>query len=381
VIDAPAAQPPLQFVPVTPCRVLDTRNAAGPFGGPAIGANQMRTFAIPQSACGIPATAGAYSLNVTAVPGGSLDYITVWPAGQTQPVVSLLNSLDGRVKANAAIVPAGTAGGINVFANASTPTDVVIDINGYFIPAASSTLQFYSLVPCRTVDTRNAAGPLGGPYLAAGQARAFPLQTSNCQIPPEAQAYSLNITAIPVGPLGFLTAWPTGKAQPNTSTLNANTGAVTANAAIVPAGTGGNVSVYASSNAEVLIDVNGYFAPPGVGGTSLYTTTPCRVFDTRNAPFPPFPGSFLLPVESGPCNVSTVAAAYVLNATVVPPAPLNYLTLWAAGTSQPDVSTLNAIDGSITSNMAIVTDTDGVILIYASDVTQLLLDVSSYFAP
>ena len=137
--------------------------------------------------------------------------------------------------------------------------------------------------------------------------------------------------------------------------MNDLKGTVTANAAIVPAGTGGSVSVYVTNNADVLLDVNGYFAPPGVGGTSLYTTTPCRVFDTRNGPFPVFPGLFTLPVQAGPCNVSTVAAAYVLNATVIPPnAPLDFLTLWPAGTSQPVVSTLNATDGSITSNMAIV---------------------------
>src|ERR1017187_3447823 len=56
---------PLQFVPVAPCRVVDTRNAAGPFGGPAIAAGSMRSFAISQSVCGIPGTAQAYSLNVT----------------------------------------------------------------------------------------------------------------------------------------------------------------------------------------------------------------------------------------------------------------------------------------------------------------------------
>ena len=382
VIEAPAAQPPLQFVPVKPCRVVDTRSALGPLGGPAIAGGQTRSFPIPQSACGIPATAGAYSLNVTVVPTGSLGYISVWPSGQAKPPVSLLNSLDGRVKANAAIIPAGTSGAVSVFANATTPTYVIIDINGYFTTATASTLQFFPLIPCRVVDTRKPAGPLGGPYLPALTARAFPVQSSNCQIPATAKAYSLNVTAIPAGSLGFLTTWPTGEAQPVVSTLNDLKGTVTANAAIVPAGTGGSVSVYVTNNADVLLDVNGYFAPPGVGGTSLYTTTPCRVFDTREGPFPVFPGLFTLPVQVGPCNVSTVAAAYVLNATVIPPnAPLNFLTLWPSGTSQPVVSTLNATDGSITSNMAIVEDSDGVIDLYASDATQLLLDVSSYFAP
>ena len=100
---------PVQFVPVTPCRVVDTRNANGPFGGPAISGGTSRSFAIPYGPCaGIPTTAVAYSLNVTVVPDGPLGYLTIWPTGEGQPMVSTLNSLDGRIKANAAIVPAGT---------------------------------------------------------------------------------------------------------------------------------------------------------------------------------------------------------------------------------------------------------------------------------
>ncbi|HZD50497.1 MAG TPA: hypothetical protein VE178_17270, partial [Silvibacterium sp.] len=103
----------LQFMPVTPCRVVDTRNPDGPFGGPELGAAASREFDIPQSACNIPSTAVAYSLNVTVVPNASLNYLTLWPSGQPQPFVSTLNS-DGRVKANAAITPAGSDGGVSV---------------------------------------------------------------------------------------------------------------------------------------------------------------------------------------------------------------------------------------------------------------------------
>ena len=73
--------------------------------------------------------------------------------------------------------------------------------------------------------------------------------------------------------------------------------------------------------------------------------------------------------------------AYVLNATVVPPGSLDYLTLWPAGETQPYVSTLNALDGAITSNMAIVPTTNGSIDAFSSNPTNLILDLSSYFAP
>jgi hypothetical protein len=68
-----------RFVPVTPCRIADTRNAAGPFGGPSLPGQTSRDFAIPNSACGIPSTAVAYSLNVAVVPSGPLGFLTLWP--------------------------------------------------------------------------------------------------------------------------------------------------------------------------------------------------------------------------------------------------------------------------------------------------------------
>ena len=203
--------PALEFVPVTPCRVLDTRKPAGPFGGPAIAGQTSRSFIIPDSACGIPASALAYSLNVAVVPQTALGYLTVWPSGAAQPVVSTLNSLDARVKANAAIVPAGANGAVSVFA--SNPTDLIVDINGYFVPAGSTTsaLAFYPITPCRITDTRKSNGAFGSPSLTALGTRDFPINQSACGIPASAQAYSLNFTVVPPGTLAYLTVWPAGR--------------------------------------------------------------------------------------------------------------------------------------------------------------------------
>jgi hypothetical protein len=66
---------------------------------------------------------------------------------------------------------------------------------------------------------------------------------------------------------------------------------------------------------------------------------------------------------------------------VVPPGPLGFLTLWPQGATQPLVSTLNAIDGSITSNMAIVPTTNGSVSAFSSNPAHLILDISGYFAP
>ena len=377
---ASAIQGALTFVPITPCRVVDTRNPSGAFGGPILGAGATREFLLPGGACNLPSSAEAYSLNVTAVPSGPLGYLTIFPAGQTQPLVSTLNS-DGRVKANATIVPAGLNGGVNLFV--SDPTHVIIDVNGYFVPAGtSSSLSFYPLTPCRIVDTRAQTGPLGGPSLPGGSTRSFPVLSSSCGIPSSAQAYSVNFTALPRGPLGFMTTWPAGQSQPLVSTLNASTGAVTANAAILPAGSNGAISVMASDSADLLIDVNGYFAAPAAGGLALYTVTPCRVADTRfPTGSPAFEGTTTAHIAGGSCTVPSAARAFVVNATVVPVQSLGWLTLWPDAVTQPGASTLNAYDGAVTSNMAIVPTTDGILGAYAANPTYLILDLSGYFAP
>jgi hypothetical protein len=369
----------LRFVPVTPCRIADTRKPTGLFGGPPIGGGATRDFVI-SSSCGIPANAQAYSLNVAVVPAGPLGFLTLWPAGRPQPLASTLNSLDGRVKSNAAIVPAGTGGAISVFA--SNPTGLVLDVNGYFVPATDPTaLAFYPVTPCRIADTRHAPGALGGPSLTGGVSRTFPILSAPCGIPSTAKAYSLNFAAVPNGPLGFLTAWASGQSQPLVASLNASTGTVTANAAIVPAGTGGDVDIFASNPTDLVIDINGYFAPATAGGLLLYNVSPCRVLDTRiPAGTAPFSGKKDVPVAGG-CAVPIAAEAFVLNATVVPAGPLGFLTLWPQGVSQPLVATLNALDAAITSNLAIVPTANGIISAFFTNPSHLILDVFGYFAP
>ena len=370
-----------QFVPATPCRLIDTRLTGGPIPG-----GTYRNFPIPQEGgCNIPTTAAAYSLNVSVVPQGQLAYLTIWPTDEVRPVVATLNSLDGRIKADAAIVPAGTSGAVSVYV--TNTSNVVLDINGYFEPVSGSTLAFYPLTPCRIADTRKTNFPqgLGAPFLPGQQERDFPiLNATTCNIPASAVAYSLNFSVVPHGGLGYMTVWPTGQTRPLVSTLNDVPGTIIANAAIVPAGTTGEVSVFPSNDTDVIIDINGYFAPAGPGGLSLYPAAPCRVIDTRHiGNGQPFSGTLTPPVDvvHSPCEPPVTAQAYVFNATVVPTGGLGYLTLWPDGQTKPLVSTLNALDGSITNNMAIVPSTNGKVDAFASGITQLILDISSYFAP
>jgi alpha-tubulin suppressor-like RCC1 family protein len=387
----------LVFYPVTPCRIADTRTAAGfsgAYGPPLMAAQSTRTFNIPASACGIPSTAAAYSLNFTVIPLGPLGNLTTWPTGLPMPNVSTLNDSLGTIVANAAIVPAGANGSINIFV--TDATNVLFDINGYFAPQIPSGagLSFYSATPCRIADTRTAAGfpaPYGPPSLAAQSTRTFNIPASPCGIPSTAAAYSLNFTAIPPGPLGNLTTWPTGQPIPNVSTLNDSLGTIVANAAIVPAGANGAINTFVTDATNLLFDINGYFAPPLATGLKFYPVTPCRIADTRAAAG--FSGAYGPPalaaqstrtfnIPASSCEIPSTAAAYSLNFTVIPLGPLGNLTTWPTGQAIPNVSTLNDSLGTIVANAAIVpAGANGAINIFVTDATNVLFDINGYFAP
>jgi hypothetical protein len=121
-------QTPLAFVLLTPCRIADTRATqpfTGALGPPSLVANVERDFPNLDSSCGVPASAAAYYLNIAV--------------GIPYPGISTLNDSEGAIVANAAIVAAGTAGAIAIIT--SGPTDVVIDITGYFVPVFPTSPQ------------------------------------------------------------------------------------------------------------------------------------------------------------------------------------------------------------------------------------------------
>jgi len=126
----------------------------------------------------------------------------------------------------------------------------------------NSGAAFYTLTPCRVVDTRNPIGPLGGPALNAGADRVF-VFAGQCGIPLAARSVAINIavTQPTTGP-GFLTFYPGGTSLPFVSMLNYSSGQTRANNAIVPLGAAGDMAVHCgqgSGTAQVVVDVSGYF--------------------------------------------------------------------------------------------------------------------------
>jgi subtilisin family serine protease len=128
-------------------------------------------------------------------------------------------------------------------------------------PPATAATSFHTLTPCRIVDTRNADGSLGGPPLNAGATRDFPV-AGVCDVPVSAKAVAANLTVVnPTGP-GHLTVFAAGESLPLASTLNFRTGVVRANNAVIPLGTGGQISVSCSmpsGTTNFILDVTGYF--------------------------------------------------------------------------------------------------------------------------
>jgi hypothetical protein len=123
---------PLRFYTLTPCRLADTRNAAGPTGGPALSAGATRTFALG-GRCGIPATAWAVSVNATVTGPTAPGNLRLFPQGTPVPASSSLNYAAGQTRANSGVVLLGPAGDLAVFCGQATgTTQFLLDVNGYF---------------------------------------------------------------------------------------------------------------------------------------------------------------------------------------------------------------------------------------------------------
>jgi hypothetical protein len=120
------------FHTLSPCRVLDTRNPVGPYGGPALAASTSRVFVIAGQ-CGIPATALSVSVNVTITQPTSGGDLRLYPAGSALPPTSTINYRIGQTRANNAVVSLGAAGDLGIQCDQSAGSvHFILDVNGYF---------------------------------------------------------------------------------------------------------------------------------------------------------------------------------------------------------------------------------------------------------
>ena len=130
-----------------------------------------------------------------------------------------------------------------------------------FVGTAPVATQFYTVTPCRVVDTRNPTGPYGAPALAANSDRTFTLG-GQCGVPSTAKAVTLNVTVTQGSAAGQLRLYPGGTPLSIASAINYRAGQTRANNEASPLGSSGSLGVHcdqATGNVQVIIDVNGYF--------------------------------------------------------------------------------------------------------------------------
>jgi hypothetical protein len=157
-----------------------------------------------------------------------------------------------------AATPAQAAGTVSV--TVTNPDAQSSTLNSAFTYTAAG---FYSLTPCRIIDTRNANGPLGGPALVGGVTRNFAIAGS-CGVPVGALAVSVNITVVSPTGAGYLNVYPAGMAQPNAWTIAFGAGQTRANNSVAGlfGPTAGSVAVFngssAGSTVHLIVDVTGY---------------------------------------------------------------------------------------------------------------------------
>ncbi|GGV18201.1 hypothetical protein GCM10010495_36290 [Kitasatospora herbaricolor] len=238
-----------RFTPLTPARLLDTRQGAGAKVGP--GASVPVQIA---GAAGIPADVSAVVLNVTATEPTDTGYLAVRPGGQSgRPGTSNLNFAPGQTVPNQVIVPVGPDGKVEIFNN-SGGTHVIADVAGYYGPGGKGL--FTPVPPTRLTDTRT------GPGTPLGAYGTLPVQVGGAAtVPADAVAGVFNLTVTGPAVDGHLTAYPDGAAVPGTSSLNFTAGATASNHAQVPLGTGGRLDLRNGSygSTHVIADLFGYF--------------------------------------------------------------------------------------------------------------------------
>lgn len=192
----------------------------------------------------------------------------------TRPLASNVNYVAGQVVANGVIAAVSASGQVCLYS--SVATDIIVDLAGWFPGDA-----FTGATPKRFVDTREFTDKLNSSvYLpVAMQLALITVNGNDAQIPLSATAVALNVTVVNAEAAGFVTVWPCSSEYPNASSLNFVAGQTVANNVVAPIGDQGKVCFYSSQNADVIVDVSGYFM--GESGNQFVGAAPKRFVDTR----------------------------------------------------------------------------------------------------
>jgi hypothetical protein len=258
--DAASTSSAQSYKPVTATRVLDTRTGLGaPQAQIANGATL--TLQVAGNTSPVPAGAAAVAISLTATREAGAGYMEAYASGSTVTPTTALSYGTNTVASLAGDVPV-SAGGKIAITNYGAATDLIADILGYYVPDKSGEV-YHAITPERMVDTRSGIGGATG-ALAGGA--TYPISGGSVrQITTAANpVLALNLTVTQPASNGNLVAYPVNPngTRPGTSNLNWVTGQTIANSALVPGGTGGDISVYNGSAGaiQLIIDCSGFFA-------------------------------------------------------------------------------------------------------------------------
>jgi uncharacterized protein YkwD len=360
----------LGYTPVDPVRVSDTRENFGLVElEPGITARLQIS-----GQNGIGDNVRAISVNYTVTDTADAGYLTVWPCGPL-PNTATVNWGPG-----AATVAAGTVSGLDtgggICLYASTRTELVVDVNGVF--GASDPAGFTATTPVRILDTRTAQ------HLTAGQILQLDI-AGTYNVPNDAQAVAVNMTAVGANRPGYITAYPCGGAAPFVSNLNPVGPDAVANFAIIPL-EDKKLCVRSSVATDLVIDLAGWF---GQGGSLLQPVTPVRVIDTRQADYTWSAGMMKKPVPArNPIDItlagrqglpSSLSGALV-NVTSTETNRDGYVTVYPSGSPLPLASVINPRVGVAVGNTVPIGSNTG-IAVYPSVQSHVVVDVVAVWLP
>jgi uncharacterized protein YndB with AHSA1/START domain len=381
------------YHPLTPARILDTRDGTGGLSG-AFSSHVARTFTVIGHG-GVPAGATAVTGNLTVTGQTSLGYLSIGPNPQANPTSSTLNFPLGDDRANAVTVALSATGTLSITYAAPTsgPTaQVIFDVTGFFTPDTSGA-TYHPLTPTRILDTRDGTGGLSNPFVSH-VARTFTV-IGHGGVPAGATAVTGNLTVTGQTSLGYLAIGPLSQNDPTSSTLNFPVGDDRANAVTVALSPGGTLSItYAApvpgQTAHVIFDVTGFFTAD-LSGAKYIPLTPTRILDSRDGTGG-LSGAFVSHVARtftviGHGGVPATATAVTGNLTVTQQNYLGYLAIGPLSQNDPSSSTLNfPINDDRANAVTVALGGGGTLSVtYAAPVpgqtAHAIFDVSGYFAP
>ena len=324
----PVTPAPSVFVPIDPVRVLDTRLSQGGAGPLAVGESRVASVANQTAQQGgalnvVPPGVVAVAYNITVPAGGWSGHLRVMPADVPLTSASAVNFRAAATIANGLVTRVDGQRRVKVYNAAGGPTEAIIDVVGYFLPAASTPNggRFTAVTPVRVYDT-------GATPLAAGATRTVSVANqvpgdggAANVVPVGATALAYNITVVRPDGAGHLRVFPGDKASSGASSINwTSAGDVVANGLQVRLAADRTIRVFNAAGVPVrfLIDVLGYFRPGA--GAYFYATDPVRAYDSRS-PLPT-PGPLATGLDQIPRTVTMAhgrdADGYVETFEVVP---------------------------------------------------------------